>query len=179
MAQKGIRKSVLVLTLGICACSTGGEATQTTASETATVRPGPITETPWTDAETTAPAPPSSLQPGPGGGSAQLVIMVMPSVSEPTLHYTLRCRDGLPTEGSQHPSAAKACHVLKNNPAMLNPQPRSKEVVCSQQYGGPRTAIVTGTVDKVPVNISFALRDGCEISQRNAAESILGPIRDL
>lgn len=33
---------------------------------------------------------------------------------------------------------------------------------------------MTGVVDGVPVDISFSLRDGCEISQWNAAESILG-----
>lgn len=182
MAQAVIRKFVLVFTLSLCACSSGGGTTQPTASETPSASPGPTTETPWNDTETTAPAPPpppSSLPPGPDGGSAELAIMVKPSDSEPALRYTLACKDGLPTEESQHPSAAKACEVLKNNPAVLSAQPRSKEVVCTQQYGGPQTAIVTGIVDNVPVDISFAVRDGCEISQWNAAGSILGPAGDL
>lgn len=52
-------------------------------------------------------------------------------------------------------------------------------MVCTQEYGGPQTAIVTGVVDGVPVDISFSLRYGCEISQWNAAESILGPAKGL
>ncbi|WP_342755754.1 SSI family serine proteinase inhibitor [Pseudarthrobacter sp. H3Y2-7] len=105
--------------------------------------------------------------------------MVKPSDSQPAINYTLTCRNGAPTDESQHPSAAKACEALKNNPEVLIPQPRGKDVVCTQQYGGPQTATVTGMVDGVPVDISFALRDGCEISQWNAAESILGPTTDL
>jgi hypothetical protein len=38
---------------------------------------------------------------------------------------------------------------------------------------------VTGVVDGMTVDISFARRDGCEISQWNAAEGIIGPATDL
>jgi hypothetical protein len=107
------------------------------------------------------------------------MIMIKPSDSEPAIKYTLTCKDGAPTDQSRHPSAAKACEVLKDNPGVLVPQPRNKDVVCTQQYGGPQTAFVTGSVDGEPVNISFGLHDGCEISQWNAAESILGPARNL
>lgn len=177
MTQAGIRTFMLVSVLSLCACSPGGENTTPTASETTTASSGPATETPWTDAETTSPAPPpppTSLPPGPGRGSAELAIMVKPSSTEPALNYTLTCKDGAPTEESKHPSAVQACDLLKNNPAVLTPQPRSKEEFCTLQYGGPRTAVVTGIVDNVPVDVSFSLRDGCEISQWNAAGAILG-----
>lgn len=173
MTQTRIRTFVAVSILSLCACSPGGRPPQPTASETPSASPGPTTQTPWIDPKTTAPAP--SLPPGHGRGNAELAIMVKPSNSEPATHYALACEDGAPTDESQHPSAAKACEVLKNNPGVLIPQPPSKDVVCTQQYGGPQTATVTGVVDGVPVDILFALRDGCEINQWNAAESILGP----
>lgn len=182
MTKSWIRTFILVSTLGLCACSSGGGPTQPTASDTPSASSGPITETPPTEPETTAPGPPpppSSPPPGPGRGSAELVIMVKPSDFEPAIKYTLTCKDGAPTKESRHPSAAKACEVLKNHPGVLFPQPRSKDVVCTQEYGGPQTAIVTGVVDGVPVDISFSLRDGCEISQWNAAESILGAAKGL
>lgn len=179
MPQAGIRTFVLVSTLTLCACSSGGGPTQPTASETPSATSGPTTEAPGAGPETTAPVLPplpSSLPPGTSGGNAELAIVVKPSNSKPAINYTLTCKDGAPTDESKHPFAAKACEVLKNNPAVLIPHPRNKEVVCTQQHGGPQTATVTGSVDGVPVDISFARRDGCEISQWKAAESILGPI---
>lgn len=179
MTQTMTRTFVVVSILSLCACSPGEGPPQPTASERPSASASPTTETPWTDTETTVPAPvppPSSLPPGPGGGSAELAIVVKPSDSEPAIHYTLTCKAGAPTDESQHPSAATACQALKNNPAVLIPQPRNKDVVCTQQYGGPQTATVTGVVDGVPVDMSFTRRDGCEISQWNAAASILGPM---
>ena len=120
------------------------------------------------------PHPRSSPPPEPGRGNAGLDID-----SEPALTYTLTCRGGAPTDESRHPYPAQACEVLRNDPEVLMPQSRSKDVVCTQQYGGPQTANVTGVVDGIRVDISFALRDGCEISQWNAAESILGPASRL
>ncbi|MDE8669959.1 SSI family serine proteinase inhibitor [Pseudarthrobacter sp. H3Y2-7] len=182
MPQTMIRTFVVVSVLSLCACSPDGGPPQPTASEIPSASPAPTMQTPRPDPTTTAPGPspsPPSLPPGPGHGDAELAIMVKPSDSQPAINYTLTCRNGAPTDESQHPSAAKACEALKNNPEVLIPQPRGKDVVCTQQYGGPQTATVTGMVDGVPVDISFALRDGCEISQWNAAESILGPTTDL
>lgn len=180
MAHAGIRTIVLVSTLSLSACSSGGGPTPPSPSEKPSTSSDPTTETPWTDTETPVPAPspptPSTPPPDPGGGSADLAIMVKPSDSEPAIHYTLTCKGGAPTDESQHPSAAKACQALKNNFAVLIPQPRNKDVVCTQQYGGPQTATVTGVVGGIPVDTSFTLQDGCEISQWNAAASILGPV---
>jgi Subtilisin inhibitor-like len=181
MTQTMIHSFVLVSILSLCACSPDEGPPLPTASDMPSASPAPTTQTPRTDPKTTAPGlspSPSSLPPGPGRGDAELAIMVKPSDSEPAVNYTLKCRNGAPTNESHHPTAAKACEVLKKNPGVLTPQPRGKDVVCTQQYGGPQTATVTGVVDGVPVNISFALRDGCEISQWNAAESILGAAAD-
>ncbi|WP_368074310.1 SSI family serine proteinase inhibitor [Arthrobacter sp. 24S4-2] len=110
----------------------------------------------------------------PGKGNAELAIMVKPSDSEPAVNYTLVCKDGEPAAESSHPSAAAACKALKDNPAALTPAPRSTDQACTQQYGGPQQATVTGVVDDSPVDASFARRDGCEISLWNAAKDILG-----
>ena len=115
MTQTRICTFLLVSTLSLCACSSDVGPTQPTASETPSANPGPTTETPWTDPETTAapPPPPSSLPPEPGPGTAELAIMVKPSDSEPAIQYTLTCKNGSPTDESQHPYPAKACEVLK------------------------------------------------------------------
>ncbi|HKS03155.1 MAG TPA: SSI family serine proteinase inhibitor [Arthrobacter sp.] len=159
--------------------------TQTPGTQTpATESPG--TETPSTpapgttppDAETTvpAPAPPSAapLQSGPGAGNAELSITVKASKDGKAANYTLVCKDGAPMAESQHPTAAAACSALKKNAAILNPAAPPKGISCTQQFGGPQVASVTGEVNGTPVETSFALRDGCEIGAWNAAKDLLG-----
>lgn len=161
MARPAIRAIVLVSILSLCACSSGGGTPQPAVPEAPPASPA------------------SPLTSGPGEGNAELTITVKPSDSQPAINYTLICQDGVPTARSNHPFPAKACGALKNNPAVLTPPPRNKEVICTQQYGGPQTATVRGTVDGVPVDTWFARRDGCEISRWNAAGSILGPVGNL
>lgn len=178
MRRAWIHALVLVSVAGLAACSPGGGTATPSPSAPATTSSTPSTTTPSPDAETTVPAPspaPSSLPAaGPGKGNAELAVMVKPSDSEPAVNYTLVCKDGAPAAESSHPSAAAACTALKNNPAVLSPGPRSTDQACTQQYGGPQQATVTGIVDDSPVDASFARRDGCEISLWNAAKDILG-----
>jgi len=111
---------------------------------------------------------------GPGAGNAELAIMVKPSPAEPAVNYTLVCRDGVPTAESKHPRPEAACTALKNNAALLSPAPKTTAQVCTQQYGGPQTATVTGIVDDTPVDVTLARTDGCEIAAWNAAQDVLG-----
>ncbi|MBT2597591.1 SSI family serine proteinase inhibitor [Arthrobacter sp. ISL-72] len=182
MRKAWIHALVLVSVAGLAACSPDGgtpapsPSTATTGGATTSAEPS---ATPSPDTETTVPAPsppPSSLPPrsGPGKGNAELAIVVKPSESEAAQNYTLVCKDGVPTAESSHPSAAAACAALKDNPAVLSPEPRSTDQACTQQYGGPQEATVTGIVDDVPVDTSFARRDGCEIGLWNGAKDILG-----
>lgn len=190
----------LAATGGLAACTPNTGTGQpsptpgTTTGSPGTSSPGsqtPGTETPSTgtpstpapgttppDAETTvpAPAPPSAapLPSGPGAGDAELSITVKASKDGKAVNYTLVCKGGAPMAESQHPRAAAACAALKNNAAILAPAAPPKGISCTQQYGGPQVASVTGEVDGTPVESSFALRDGCQIGAWNAAKDILG-----
>ncbi|MFE4835044.1 SSI family serine proteinase inhibitor [Arthrobacter sp. NPDC056691] len=185
---------------GLAACTPNNGTGQpsatpgTTTGSPGTSSPGtatPGTETPSTgtpgtpspgitppDAETTvpAPAPPSAspLPSGPGAGDAELSITVKASKDGKAVNYTLVCKDGAPMAESQHPNAAAACTALKNNAAIVNAAAPPKGISCTQQYGGPQVATVTGEVNGTPVETSFALRDGCQIGAWNAAKDILG-----
>jgi len=123
-----------------------------------------------------APAPPSAapLPSGPGAGDAELSITVKASKDGKAVSYTLVCKDGAAMAESQHPNAAAACTALKNNAAIVNAAAPPKGISCTQQYGGPEVATVTGEVNGTPVETSFALRDGCQIGAWNAAKDILG-----
>ena len=100
--------------------------------------------------------------------------MVKPSETGTPTNFTLVCQNGVPAAESQHPNAAAACIAIKNNPAILSPVPAGKNQACTQQYGGPQVATVTGVVDGRQVQATFSLKDGCEIAAWNAAKDVLG-----
>jgi hypothetical protein len=73
--------------------------------------------------------------------------------------WTLRCD---PTGGTL-PRRAAACTKLD---AMTRPfAPLRKDLVCTEQYGGPGEAVVSGTFEGTRVWIRLTLRNGCEISR--------------
>ncbi|MGY4543098.1 hypothetical protein ACVWY0_003024 [Arthrobacter sp. UYNi723] len=185
MRLRTVRPLLAVLAVALLAACTGppdGTGTSSaspTASPTTSSSASPGTSgSPAPDTETTVPAPSPSAPPaptaGPGAGNAELAIMVRPSPTEAAVNYTLVCRDGLPTAESKHPRPEAACAALKNNAALLSPAPKSKDVACTEQYGGPQTATVTGIVDNTPVDAAFARTNGCEIGAWNAAQDVLG-----
>jgi hypothetical protein len=52
-------------------------------------------------------------------------------------------------------------------------EPTPGDVACTQQYGGPETATVKGTLRGEPVDASFSRVDGCEISRWQQASALL------
>jgi hypothetical protein len=86
--------------------------------------------------------------------------------------YTLAC-DG--ADGATHPDPEAACGHLQ---AMDDPFARlAEDVVCTEQYGGPQTATVTGRWDGEPVDLALSRTDGCRIAQWDALGPLLpGPV---
>lgn len=186
MRKQPLRLGTLLAVLavaGLQACSAPTDGAAPTPATSPAGSSGSPTAgaslTPAPDTETTVPAPSPSPPPpptaGPGAGNAELAIMVRPSETEAAVNYTLVCRGGVPSTESRHPAAAAACAALKDNAALLSPPPRNTDQVCTEQYGGPQQATVTGIVDDTPVEITFSRTNGCEISAWNAVKSILGP----
>lgn len=167
---------VLMAVAGLAACNPGSTPTPSPSAPT-TTSPSASPGAPAPDTETTAPAPSPSAAPltaGPGQGNAELAIMVKPSENGTPANFTLVCQAGVPAAESQHPNAGTACTALKGNAAIVSPAPRAKDQVCTQQYGGPQRATVSGVVDGKPVEANFSLIDGCEIAAWNAAKDVLG-----
>lgn len=75
--------------------------------------------------------------------------------------YTLTCAP----LGGTLPHAAAACRRLAGLKAPFAPTP--KAVACSQIYGGPQIATVTGTFRGGSVRATFSRRNGCEIERWN------------
>jgi hypothetical protein len=104
---------------------------------------------------TTVPASPANTK---------LEISVSIGGSEaPTKTWTLECPDGgtLP-----HPD--QACAKLAKMDDPFAPVPKDK--ACTQVFGGPEEAVVTGTFRGKPVNAQFNKGNGCEIARWNSVE---------
>ncbi len=154
----------------------GGSTPSPTPSPPSATASGTPAPSPDTETSVPAPAPAPSLPPaaGPGQGNAELAITVTPAEGEPGVSHTLVCEEGVPAAESSHPDAAAACAALKENAALLNPATPGTAQACTEQYGGPQKATVTGVVDGVPVDAEFARTNGCEISAWDGAKDVLG-----
>jgi hypothetical protein len=63
--------------------------------------------------------------------------------------------------------------VLRFGEDIFFPQPGPPKL-CTQQYGGPQVAVVTGTFYGRPVSVTFRRTDGCEIARWNSLSTLLG-----
>ena len=99
-----------------------------------------------------------------------LVVEVDPGDGTPAQRYALAC--GSAAAGN-HPDAARACaHLLRADDPFA---PLPTDVMCTELYGGPQTALVKGTWDAEPVEVELSREDGCRIAQWDS----LGPLLPL
>jgi hypothetical protein len=82
---------------------------------------------------------------------------------KPAETTTVRCSS--PDESPQCEKVA----VLRL--ADLEPVPGA--TACTELYGGPETATITGTLRGEPVDLSFSRVNGCEIARWDAARALL------
>ena len=83
--------------------------------------------------------------------------------------WTLTCDP----PGGSHPDPASACVALAANRDLL--EPLGPDVVCTQIFGGPEEALVTGRFDGKPVNVRYNRRNGCEIDRWGRLKAVLEP----
>jgi hypothetical protein len=126
-----------------------------------TAEPGSPSATPTT---TSSSASPSAL------GGAELTIALDETGEGAVTTYTLTCEPA----GGDHPEPEAACRALEaaGGAAAMAEPPRDQ--VCTDQYGGPQTAAVRGTIGGEPVQASFSRTNGCEISRWDALAPLLG-----
>jgi len=107
-----------------------------------------------------------------GGGISQadddLQVHVDRGDGTPPEDWTLTCA-GL-VEGT-HPDAEAACAHLAGLDDPFAPLPA--DAVCTEQYGGPQTAHVTGRWHGKPVDLELSRTDGCRIAQWDGLGSLL------
>ena len=115
--------------------------------------------------ETVTPAAPASES---GGTVTTDLTIVSDDGTGKTETWTLTCDPA----GGTHPDPEAACAALTAKGATAMPAV-AKDVMCTQQYGGPQTAKITGTWKGEAVNASFSRTNGCEISRWQALKGLL------
>ena len=94
--------------------------------------------------------------------AASLHVTVWPQGTGARHTWTLRCAPA----GGTLPNRASACAKLTR---LRNPfAPAPPDVACAQIYGGPQTALVTGTFRGRTVQATFNRRNGCEVARWDA-----------
>jgi hypothetical protein len=88
---------------------------------------------------------------------------------------TVTVDDGTKTKTTEvtcdAPEDSEVCQALADlKPETLKPTPGN--MACTQQYGGPETATVKGTLRGEPVDAKFSRVNGCEIARWNAAKDV-------
>jgi hypothetical protein len=98
-----------------------------------------------------------------------LSIAFSPGDGDATRHWTLRCG---PVGGTLL-QAAQACRRLAGLEAPFAPVPKGS--ACTQVYGGPQTAIVTGRFRGRAIRATFGRGDGCEIARWRRVDFLFRP----
>ena len=97
-------------------------------------------------------------------GPTRLAITAWPQGRDGPVHrWTLRC-----PSGGTLPMPARACQALLALDRPLRPVSRGR--ACTQMYGGPAVATVTGRFRGGRVQASFSRIDGCQIERWNTVD---------
>jgi hypothetical protein len=102
-------------------------------------------------------------------GPAELTILLDDGTGARTT-WTLTCDPA----GGTHPGPAMACGVLGARGEAALPEVAAS-TACTQQYGGPQRATITGTWRGEPVSARLGLENGCEIHRWTSLLGLLPP----
>ena len=103
-----------------------------------------------------------------------LTISIREDPEAPEHVFRLLASDGHPDAGTTLPDPAAALAAVERfGEDIFFPKPGPPKL-CTQQYGGPQVAIVTGTFRGRTVHSTFTRTDGCEIARWKAMAPLLG-----
>ena len=105
----------------------------------------------------------------PAGGVGRVLGLRRRGVGEAKV-WTLRCDP----PGGNFPDPESACEQLEevDQPFAETPE----DAICTEQFGGPQTARVTGSWAGEPVDLQLSRTDGCRISQWESLGPLLPPV---
>jgi hypothetical protein len=111
-----------------------------------------------------------------GRPDIDLTIRLTEAPGGPQHTFRLEASGGTPGAGSTLPDPAAALEVLQRfGEDIFFPKPGPPKM-CTQQYGGPQVAVVTGRFMDREVHSTFSRTDGCEIARWRAMAPLLGGV---
>ena len=162
---------LLVLPLLLLA-GCGSDDVPATDDATSTASAGPSSSAPTSSSPASSSSPSAAPQTGAGTAAGELAVELDRGEGGPPETYTLTCG---PAPAGDLPDPAAACAQLAGQPdpfAELAP-----DIACTQLFGGPQTARVTGTWAGADVDLQLSRTDGCRISQWDRLGPLLpGPV---
>jgi hypothetical protein len=103
-----------------------------------------------------------------------LTISIREEPDAPEHVFRLVATDDVPSSGTTLPQARAALDAVERfGEGIFFPKPGPPKL-CTQQYGGPQVAVVSGTFHGRPVHSTFTRTDGCEIARWKAMGPLLG-----
>ena len=160
------RSAVLLLALPLtvlAGCGSDAEPGDAGASPSSSTAPAP---------SSSSTAAPSSTPATGGTADGELTVELDRGEGGPAETYTLTCGT---TPAGDLPDPAAACAQLAGLPDPFAPV--AGDAVCTQLFGGPQTAAVSGTWAGEPVSLQLSRTDGCRISQWDRLGPLLpGPV---
>ncbi len=113
-------------------------------------------------------------QDAPEPHDVDLTISLTESPGAPEYSFRLAASGGTVRSGSTLPDPAAALEAVERfGEDIFFPKPGPPKL-CTQQYGGPQVAVVTGWFLGRKVHIQFSRTDGCEIARWRAMAPLLG-----
>ena len=104
-----------------------------------------------------------------------LTVALTEAPGGPERTFTLARRPGHPPESNLPDPAGAVDAVERFGEGIFFPVP-GPPMLCTQQYGGPQVAVVSGTLGGRQVHSRFSLTDGCEIARWHALAPLLGGV---
>ncbi|MDE8587618.1 MULTISPECIES: serine protease inhibitor [Micrococcaceae] len=103
-----------------------------------------------------------------------LTISIRDHPDAPEHVFRLVSKDGHPAAGTTLPEPVAALAAVERfGEDIFFPKPGPPKL-CTQQYGGPQVAVVTGMYRGRAVHAAFSRTDGCEIARWKAMGPLLG-----
>ena len=105
-----------------------------------------------------------------------LTIRLTETPGAPELTFRLEASKGAVSSNSTLPDPGAALDaVQRHGEDIFFPKPGPPRI-CTQQYGGPQLAVVTGWFLGREVHSQFSRTDGCEIARWRAMAPLLGGV---
>jgi aminoglycoside phosphotransferase (APT) family kinase protein len=109
-----------------------------------------------------------------GRHDVDLTIRLTEAPGAPVHTFRLEADGGTVSPASTLPDSAAALDAVRRlGEEIFFPKPGPPKV-CTQQYGGPQVAVVTGWFQGREVHCEFSRTDGCEIARWRAMIPLLG-----